>query len=403
MVYRHQSFTLNSDGKKAYNRYGDEVRLVGDAFRFLEFLCQQPNNRATVTDIGDYLDRFKDFSDAYFRSLKNKIQTTLNAEFIDYGEGSYSINGEIEQSEKLVENKDIPSTATSDNDNRKKFIIPIIIVIILLGLGIVGYFIFNKTKNNVGKITNDMVEIPAGEFLMGSTEDEIQQAFDLCVDKEGNYCVIDEYYIEYSQHSVYVDAFLIDRKEVSNADYNLFIQATKYPDRDARYKNDVNLNGPLQPVVGVTWDDAYAFCKWAGKRLPLESEWEKAARGTDGRIWPWGSNWDPNKSNHGTGGEPGTDASDGFLYTAPVGATEDISPYGVLNMAGNVFEWIDGDFGPYPGNDKYNHPEYQHSDSKLYRGGSYYTSRADMRTATRGYDSGSNTDVASGFRCAKDI
>ena len=292
---------------------------------------------------------------------------------------------------------------TLDSDNKKKFLIPVIIAIIFIVSAFVIYLIYGKLTDLSVNIMDDMVEIPAGEFMTGSTESEIQQAFNWCVEEEGNYCVIDDYRIEYPQHSVYVNAFLIDRKEISNSDYNIFIQATKHQDREDRYKSDTALNGPLQPVVGVTWNDAYDFCKWAGKRLPTENEWEKAARGTDGRIWPWGSNWDPMLSNHGTGGEPGLDDSDGFLYSAPVGATEDISPYGVLNMAGNVFEWIDGNFGPYPGNDKYDHPEYQYNDRRLYRGGSYYTSRADMRSASRGYDSGSNTDAASGFRCAKDL
>src|SRR3989344_6669615 len=198
MIYRHEYFTLDSDNKKAYNRYGDEVRLTGDAFRFLEFLCQRPNNRATATEIGDHLDRFKDYTDSYFRGLKNKIQTALNAEFIDYGEGSYSINGEVIQSDGLGEKKDVPSTATVSG--RPRFSILVIIAVAILVIIATAYFLLNKTGNESGNITSDMVEIPAGKFLMGSTEDEIKQAYNWCVEKEGNYCVIDEYYIEYPRH-----------------------------------------------------------------------------------------------------------------------------------------------------------------------------------------------------------
>ena len=153
-------------------------------------------------------------------------------------------------------------------------------------------------------------------------------------------------------------------------------------------------------MVGVTWNDAVAYCAWVEKRLPTEFEWEKAARGINGRIWPWGSTWDPKLANHGTGGIPGLDDVDGFLYTSPVGATSDISPYGVMNMAGNVFEWVDGTFSPYSGNDKYDHGEYKFN-AHVYRGGSYYSSMADLRVAERSYAQPEDTDEATGFRCVK--
>jgi hypothetical protein len=131
----------------------------------------------------------------------------------------------------------------------------------------------------------EMVLVSAGEFTMGSND----------------------YDDEKPVHQVSLDAFYIDKYEVTNALYRKFMQATG---RQApAYWNDKNFNAPNQPVVGVSWDDAQAYCAWAGKRLPTEAEWEKAARGTDARIYPWGNQWDARKLNS-------SEAGDGYQYTA---------------------------------------------------------------------------------------
>ena len=124
-----------------------------------------------------------------------------------------------------------------------------------------------------------------------------------------------------------VDGFWIDKFEVTNAGYAAFVKATGYA--PAAFAKEDDLNLPDQPVTGVLHEDAIAYCEWNGKRLPTEIEWEKAARGTDGRIYPWGNEEDLSRAY--ISGE------------GPISVTEyegDISPYGVRGMAGNVSEWV---------------------------------------------------------------
>ena len=127
-----------------------------------------------------------------------------------------------------------------------------------------------------------MILIPAGEFIVGSTER-------------------DGYNDERPPVTVDLDAYNIDRCEVTNAQFRLFMEAAGH--RAPMYWDDENYNHPEQPVVGVTWHDAAAYAKWAGKRLPTEAEWEKAARGTDGRMYPWGNEWDSLKCNSNVGAD----------------------------------------------------------------------------------------------------
>jgi formylglycine-generating enzyme required for sulfatase activity len=156
-----------------------------------------------------------------------------------------------------------------------------------------------------------MVLIPAGEFLMGDDASPFAP--------------------EKPAHIVHLDDYWIDRLEVTNAQYRLCVDDGGC--EEPRAWLDENFNRDDQPAV-VTWEGASEYCAWAGTRLPTEAEWEKAARGVDGRTWPWGNAFEEHAAN--LSGD-----ADGYGFTAPVGSfPRDASPYGLLDVAGNAAEWV---------------------------------------------------------------
>jgi len=205
----------------------------------------------------------------------------------------------------------------------------------------------------------EMVRIPAGEFLMGASPDDVQRMVDLCKREAGatqelRWCAHTSFDDEEPEVAVLMAAYEIDRFEVTNADYRACVRAGVCS-AEPLARTDERFASPRQPVVGVTWDDANAYCHFVHKRLPTEAEWEKAARGPAGRKWPWGDYWDDTATNHGrfepalSSRDLAADDADRTTFTAAVGSYPlDRSPYGVYDLAGNVSEWVDDWYGREP-------------------------------------------------------
>jgi rhamnose transport system permease protein len=223
----------------------------------------------------------------------------------------------------------------------------------------------------------DMVEVPAGPFIMGDDGGDPKEA---------------------PAHEVNLPTFYIDTFETTNANFAAFVKATGY-------QTDAEKAGAKQtwqtyavagkenhPVVKVTFNDAQAFCAWMGRRLPTEAEWEKAARGTDQREFPWGDLWDTTRANVKLSGLRGTTAVGSFASGA--------SPYGAEDMSGNVAEWTSSPFVAYPGS-TYQDPQYT-PDARVIRGGGWFDEQNQVRTTSRngGFINTANDDL--GFRCASD-
>jgi formylglycine-generating enzyme required for sulfatase activity len=203
---------------------------------------------------------------------------------------------------------------------------------------------------------------------------------------------------------VYLPAFYVDKYEVTNGRYQAFLQVAGRPTPEewTQYPEVAQPDSPDYPAIGIRWSDAVAYCQWAGLRLPTNLEWEKAARGTDGRTYPWGEGVDSTRANHGWlgGGDVCCfpDPSDGYLHTSPVGSyPAGVSPYGAHDMAGNVAEWT---ADPY-------HPEESASGSRrCIRGGSYQRLWHELATYAIAGSWEDRTDQwwidDTGFRCVCD-
>jgi len=245
---------------------------------------------------------------------------------------------------------------------------------------------------------DDMVPVAAGPFLQGITEQELDAVVELCrAHAAGGDCdaasLVEHHRSETPQLRVELPAFAIDRTEVTNAAFGACVAAGGCaPVRPAACvffrDGEQVLGGRLDdarladaaPVVCASRSQAAEYCAWVGKRLPTEPEWEKAARGTDGRRFPWGDAWDPLAANWSEDGE-----LDGHLTTAPVGSyPRGQSPYGALDMAGNVWEWVASDEGGQP----------------LMRGGGYAALPIAMRTTKRVPRAPQGHENV-GFRCVR--
>jgi eukaryotic-like serine/threonine-protein kinase len=245
-----------------------------------------------------------------------------------------------------------------------------------------------------------MVLVPAGEFTMGmSADDGLKECRKFDKDK----CKIEWFTNEEPVHKVYLDAFYIDKTEVTQEDYDKCMAAGKCK---AHEKVD-GFTGARQPVTLLTWEDARSYCSWADKRLPTEAEWEKAARGTDGRMYPWGNKFDAKKANFCDQNcdlvWAAKNQDDGYKYTAPVGSyPEGASPYGALDMAGNAGEWIaDWYAADYYKNSPARNPKGPDTgEYRVFRGGLFGAAVGALRSADRAYNGPKNP--SGGVRCARD-
>ncbi len=263
----------------------------------------------------------------------------------------------------------------------------------------------------------DRVRLPAGTFTMGSTEKDLAYAHELCLKEPvgARACtreatlVMVMLRLEREAHPVTLSPFAIDRTEVSVGAYRRCVASgacapPAFSPGDARFDRDE------LPVTQVRFQDAAAYCAFAGGRLPTEAEWEYAARGVTGRRFPWGMIWASRRANHGAiSATDTTDASDGTTLLAPVESYPDgASPEGVLNLAGNVAEWVNDlvdlqasderGYAPTPARN----PRGAETGEHVIRGGSYRMSPLFLRAPARFLLHGQSSQDDVGFRCAYD-
>lgn len=227
---------------------------------------------------------------------------------------------------------------------------------------------------NDNQTPKGMVLIPAGEFLMGTDSQPV--LLPVMSDKLESRDAA-------PRHNIYLDNYYIDRYETSYREYAKFRTVLKNRIEGKAY----------YPVSGITWYEADKFCRWTGKRLPSEAEWEKAARGTDGRTYPWGNEFNPQFANLGQK----------IIFIGSF--FKDRSPYGIYDMGGNVSEWTSSWYMPYP-DSRYKNKLYGKK-YKVVRGGSYSKSEAHSyreifsQVTFRNSVPPNTAALDNGFRCAR--
>lgn len=243
------------------------------------------------------------------------------------------------------------------------------------------------------------VDVPAGEFQMGSAEVELEQLLAICSDCDE--ASLDE--DERPAHPVALDAFRLGKYEVTNAQYAQCIRATVCK----RTANPETLETPEQanlPVVSVSWEEAQTFCEWVGGRLPTEAEWEYAAAGPEERLFPWGQQWIGDAANYCDAQCPVTpreeNYDDGYAMAAPVGSfAKGVSWCGAEDLAGNVWEWVADWYGAYSAAPQTNPTGPVTGEYKVVRGGAFDLNPSPLRAASRIYVDPGLRNFNLGFRC----
>lgn len=255
------------------------------------------------------------------------------------------------------------------------------------------------------------VRIAGTTFMMGSTPSDIDDATALCRrEVESPLCKgshLETFLYEGLAHEVTLRSFFLDRTEVSVGDYRRCVTQSLC-EKPGFSPNDPRFARAELPVTSISWDAAKAYCAFVGGRLPTEAEWELAARGEERRVFPWGDVYNEHLANHGKLSiSEEKDTTDGFAFIAPVDAFYDgATPEGVLQLAGNVGEWVSDFFEMDPGGFGYGakpvtNPKGPPSGlGHIVRGGSYASPAAWIRGATRSAALYPSSTI--GFRCAYD-
>ncbi|QPJ63704.1 MAG: formylglycine-generating enzyme family protein [Candidatus Nitronauta litoralis] len=260
--------------------------------------------------------------------------------------------------------------------------------------------------------TENMAKIPRGRFRMGLTFNQIGTLMKWCerVDKR---CARWWYNDATPDHNVRLDSYWIDIYEVTNRDYQKFVKATGHrPAMDETCESEACWSGNLwdkdgnfsddvanQPVTQVSWYDADTYCKWRGKRLPTEAEWEKAARGPLGNLFPWGNDAPPGRATFRRKWRGKSTMTD--VGTYPTGK----SVYGVHDLAGNAWEWVADWYGQntYRDHPKWNPKGPETGELKVIRGGSWVNYKDTLVSGFRRWSRPNVRFNDTGFRCAKDV
>jgi len=278
----------------------------------------------------------------------------------------------------------------------------------VIRLGVTGLFAQADDARRLSVRRPPIVWIESGSSVMGATERDLEYAVWLCRQSRplelpsvrpetDGACSPLRFAREIPRRRAWTDAYGIDRFEVTHARWRRCVAAGRCPPARGRDDDD-RVSAPSMPVTGVTWAEARDFCAFEGGRLPSDEEWERAARGGHRRHrFPWGRLFNASLANHGRSPR-GPDDQDGWAYAAPVGSFPDgASPYGVQDMAGNVFEWTDSppreeDVGPGADPDVY----------RMVRGGSWALPAEVLRVSHRAWQPIGEERSDLGLRCAYD-
>jgi formylglycine-generating enzyme required for sulfatase activity len=261
------------------------------------------------------------------------------------------------------------------------FLVSLLLILGLSAFVLPGDRIASQEADEAPEVAG-MVFVPPGEFSMGSSLDDLRDMAEQD---------------EFPQRAVWVHGFYIDVHEVTNAQYKVFVDSTGIEPPHLWEDGNYPVGRDGYPVVDVSWDDAVAYARFVGKRLPTEAEWEKAARGTDARNFPWGEKYNTHLINQ---------ESLQPVMSMPANR----SPYGVFDMAGNAAEWVEDWYAAYPREAGEEIPkevttrrqQYPKEKYKVYRGGGFNTYGKYLRCANREREKPDKKWRYIGFRCAMD-